>query len=178
MQALRRAQITARSFSTARYNMVKVGDKIPAGTFKIIRDGAPTDVPTSEVFDGKKVVVLGVPGAFTPTCSNSHLPGYIEKDAEIKNKGVDSIICLSVNDCFVMDAWSKDVGATGKVDLYADGGATWHKAADLAQDLGDFGGPRAQRYSMVVENGEIKSLNVEPAAADQCSFAPNILKQL
>eukprot|EP01134_Creolimax_fragrantissima_P005146 CFRG5146T1 len=158
--------------------MVKVGDKLPEGSFKVLKDGALKDVTVSDVFDGKKVVVLGIPGALTPTCSKNHLPSYVEKSTEIRNKGVDDIVCLAVNDAFVMDFWSKEQGAEGKVTLLADGDASWHVAADLSQNTGGFGGVRAKRYSMIVENGVVKSLNIEPAKEDECSYAPSIIKQL
>jgi peroxiredoxin len=157
--------------------MIKVGDKLPHATFQLhTKDGAlnPT---TEELFSGKKVVLFAVPGAFTPTCSQAHLPGFVVNADKIKAKGVDSIICLSVNDAFVMKAWGEANNAEDIIML-ADGGAAFTKAIGLEMDTGDFGGVRSQRYSMIVEDGVVTHLNVEQPKQFEVSTAEVILQQL
>src|SRR5262245_54688986 len=107
---------------------IKVGDKLPTGAFGTMKSAGPASITTDELFNGKKVVLFSVPGAFTPTCSKTHLPGFVQNAAALKTKGVDTIACLAVNDVFVLDAWSKNAGAEGKVLMLADGNATWTKA--------------------------------------------------
>ena len=143
---------------------IQVGDKIPSATlFHMTADG-PAAITTGEIFAGKKVVLFAVPGAFTPTCSAKHLPGFVGKADEIKAKGVDTIACLSVNDAFVMDAWGKDQGVGGKVLLLADGSAELTKALGLELDLAGRGlGLRSNRYAMIVDDGVVKLLNKEAA---------------
>jgi glutaredoxin/glutathione-dependent peroxiredoxin len=157
---------------------IKEGDKIPAATLHTMRDGKPAAVSTSDLFDGKKVVVFAVPGAFTPTCSMAHLPGYVVHADAIKAKGVDSIVCLSVNDAFVMDAWGKDKNAEHLM-MVGDGNGAFTKAVGLEMDGSGFGlGTRSQRYAMVVENGVVKKLAVEAPGKLDVSKAESILAGL
>ncbi len=158
---------------------IKAGDKIPSATLqRKTADGIDT-VSTGEFFKGRKVVVFAVPGAFTPTCSAKHLPGFVQKSAEIKAKGVAEVVCVAVNDAFVMDAWAKEQQASGKVTLLADGSAAFAKAMGLSLDLTERGmGVRSQRYSMIVDDGVVKKLNVEQGAAFEVSDAGTILSQL
>jgi peroxiredoxin len=141
---------------------INVGDKIPSVTLKQLTPEGPKDIATDELFRGKKVALFAVPGAFTPACSQRHLPGYVEKAADIKAKGVDEIVCVAVNDVFVLNAWSKDQRAEGKVRMVADGSGDLARALGLELDLTKGGlGIRSKRYSMLVDNGVVKSLNVE-----------------
>lgn len=159
---------------------IAVGDKIPEATLMQLTDKGPAPVKTSELFGGKKVVVFALPGAFTPTCSNQHLPGFIEKAGDIKAKGVDAIACLSVNDAFVMGAWGKQQGAGDNVMMLGDGNGELTKKLGLDFDGSGFGmGTRSQRYSMLVEDGVVKQLNVEPNPGEaKVSGADTILGQL
>ena len=158
---------------------IKEGDKIPSGTVTMMTGEGPKPVSTDDLFKGKKVVVFAVPGAFTPTCSAKHLPGFVEKAQEIKAKGVNTIACIAVNDAFVMDAWGKAQNAAGKVDMLADGSSKFTDALGLGMDLTDRGlGKRSRRYSMIVDNGVVKKLNLEEGGAFQVSDAQTILKQL
>ena len=135
---------------------IKVGDKIPSATLMQMKDGGPKPVTTDELFNGKKVVVFALPGAFTPTCSAKHLPGFIQNAAAIHAKGVDTIACLSVNDAFVMGAWGDNQGAGDKVVMLADGNGDFTRQLGLEMDASRFGmGKRSQRYSMVVDNGVV-----------------------
>jgi peroxiredoxin len=141
---------------------IKIGDKIPSATLKQLTPEGPKDVTTDELFGGKKVALFAVPGAFTPACSQRHLPGYVDKAADIKAKGVDEIVCVAVNDVFVMTAWGKEQRAEGKVRMLADGSGDFVRALGLELDMTKSGlGKRSQRYSMLVDNGVVKSLNVE-----------------
>jgi peroxiredoxin len=158
---------------------IQVGDRLPQATFRVMTAEGPAPKTTDDLFKGRKVVLVAVPGAFTPTCHRNHLPGYVQKRDEIKTRGVDSILVTSVNDVFVMDAWGKASGAEG-IELLADGNGDFAKALGLTMDGSGFGlGTRSQRYSMVVEDGVVKSLNVEdtPSKAD-ISGAENLLKDL
>ena len=158
---------------------ISVGAKIPNASLKTMADGKMKDVTTEELFAGKKVVLFAVPGAFTPTCSMQHLPGYITKAGEIKAKGVDTIACLSVNDAFVMDAWGKDRGAGDDVLILADGNGDFSKAVGLDFDGSGIGfGTRSQRYAMVVEDGVVKALHVEQPMKLEVSSAEAILAEL
>ena len=159
---------------------IEVGDRIPDATLMQLTDKGPAPLKTSEYFAGRKIVVFALPGAFTPTCSNQHLPGFIQNADTIKAKGVDEIACLSVNDAFVMGAWGKAQGAGGKVTMLGDGNGDFTKALGLGFDGSGFGmGMRSQRYSMLVEDGVVKSLNMEPAGGKaEVSGAENMLKQL
>lgn len=148
---------------------IKVGDKIPAGMFTIMGAEGPTGISTSEIFEGKKVVLFAVPGAFTPTCSVSHLPGFVVHVDDIKAKGVDTVACMSVNDVFVVDAWGKASNAEHLLML-ADGNADFTTAIGLTLDGTGFGmGTRSQRFAMVVDNGVVSLLNVDQAALEGSS---------
>ena len=141
---------------------IAVGDKLPNATLKTMTADGAKDVSTAELFAGKKVVLFGVPGAFTPTCSNNHLPGYLENYDAIKAKGVDTIAVVAVNDHYVMGAWQKFTGGEGKILYLADGNGEFIKALGLEADLSAGGlGRRSKRFSMVVEDGKVTSLNVE-----------------
>src|SRR5579885_1241070 len=141
---------------------IKVGDKIPAVKLKHMTPEGVKDITTDELFKGKKVVLFALPGAFTPTCSAKHVPGFVQHAEEIKKKGVDTIACLSVNDAFVMGAWGQDQHAAGKVRMLADGSAEYTRKLGLELDLTARGmGVRCQRFSMLVDDGVVKSLNVE-----------------
>jgi glutaredoxin/glutathione-dependent peroxiredoxin len=158
---------------------IKVGDKVPAAKIKQMTPEGPKDLDTGEFFKGKTVVLFAVPGAFTPTCSVKHLPGFVEKASEIKGKGVDVVACLSVNDAFVMNAWGKDQKAEGKVQMLADGNGDFTRAIGLELDGSGYGlGKRSQRYAMVVKDGVVKALNVEKPGAFEVSSADAILKAL
>lgn len=155
---------------------ISEGDKIPSVKLK---NPDMSDVTTDELFGGKKVVLFAVPGAFTPTCSEQHLPGYIAEADAIKAKGVDEIVCMSVNDAFVMKAWGEDRGAGDKVRLVADGNGDFAKALGLEMDGSGIGfGVRAQRFAMVVEDGTVKKLAVEEPMKFDVSSAESILKAL
>lgn len=159
--------------------MIKVGDRLPNATFTIMGEGGPQPKTTDDIFKGKKVALFAVPGAFTPTCSAAHLPGFRDNAAAIKAKGVDSIVCVSVNDVFVMNAWGKDQKVEGKVDMLADGSGKFSEAVGLTVDLNERGlGVRSKRYSMVVEDGVVKSLNIEPGPGTEVSGAEALIKQL
>ena len=149
---------------------IGVGDKLPDATFTVMGGEGPGPKTTQDIFGGKKVVLFAVPGAFTPTCSKQHLPGFVANADKIKGQGIDTIACTSVNDVFVLDAWAKSSGADGKVDMLADGSAAFAKSIGLELDLGERGlGMRSQRYAMIVEDGVVKALNVEdaPGTADK-----------
>ena len=158
---------------------IKVGDKIPAAKLQIkTKDGVQTKT-TDEIFGGKRVVLFALPGAFTPTCSAKHLPGFVNNHQALKSKGIDSVACLSVNDAFVMDAWGKDQGVEDKVMMLADGNGEFTKAVGLTMDGTGYGmGLRSQRYAMVLDDGVIKTLNVEAPGAFEVSSAEAILKAL
>jgi peroxiredoxin len=148
---------------------IKVGDKIPAGMFTMMGAEGPAGISTSEIFDGKKVVLFAVPGAFTPTCSVSHLPGFVVHVDDIKAKGVDTVACMSVNDVFVVDAWGKASNAEHLLML-ADGNADFTTAIGLTLDGTGFGmGTRSQRFAMVVDDGVVSLLNVDQAALEGSS---------
>jgi len=158
---------------------IKVGDKVPAAKLQIkTKDGVQTKT-TDELFGGKRVVLFALPGAFTPTCSAKHLPGFVNNFQAIKAKGVDAIACLSVNDAFVMDAWGKDQNVEDKVMMLADGNADFTKAVGLTMDGTGYGmGTRSQRYAMIIDKGVITALNVEAPGAFEVSSAESILKAL
>jgi len=157
--------------------MIKVGDSIPAVNITVIDSDGQNTVSAKDYFADKKVVMFALPGAFTPTCSEAHLPGYVVNVDEIKAKGVDAVACLAVNDSFVMTAWQKAQNAE-HIAMVADGSAALTNAMGLNLETGDFGGTRSQRYSMIVENGEVTSLNVEEGKSFEVSDAETILKQL
>jgi peroxiredoxin len=159
---------------------ISVGDRLPQATFRVMTSDGPAARATDEIFAGRKVVLFAVPGAFTPTCHKNHLPGFLAKADEIKAKGVDAIAVTGVNDVFVMDAWQKATGAGDKIMFLSDGNAEFAKALGLSLDGSGFGlGTRSQRYSMVVEDGVVTSLNVEdaPGKAD-ASGADALIAQL
>jgi len=158
---------------------IKVGDKIPSVTLMQMQEGGPKPVKTDELFAGKKVVLFAVPGAFTPTCSAKHLPGFVQKFDEIKKKGVDLVACVSVNDAFVMGAWGKDQNVGDKIVMLADGNGDLAKALGLTMDGSKFGmGTRSQRFSIVAQNGVVQTLNVEEPGAFSVSSAEHVLTQL
>ena len=166
--------------------MIKVGDKLPAGTLKefieVETEGCslgPNNVDVAGATAGKTIAVFALPGAFTPTCSAKHVPGFVNNFDALKAKGVELIACLSVNDAFVMGAWGKDQKADGKVVMLADGNAEFTKAIDLGFDASGFGlGYRSQRYAMVLEDGVVKVLNVEKPGSFEVSKAETILEAL
>jgi peroxiredoxin len=159
---------------------IQVGDKIPATTFKYVSPDGPKDITTDELFGGKKVVLIAVPGAFTPACSQRHLPGYVDKAADLKAKGIDTIACIAVNDPAVMGAWGKAQNVGDKVMMLADGSGDFARAVGLDIDLSRAGlGVRSKRYSMLVENGTVKSLSVEQVPSQvEVSSADAMLKAL
>jgi glutaredoxin/glutathione-dependent peroxiredoxin len=158
---------------------IKVGDRIPSVTLKYLSPEGVKEVSSDDFFRGKRVALFAVPGAFTPTCSQRHLPGYVERAADIKGKGVDEIACIAVNDAFVMGAWGKDQRADGKVTMLADGSGDFARAVGLELDLTRMGlGKRSQRYSMVVDNGVVKALHVEQPGQFEVSSAEAMLKSL
>ena len=158
---------------------IAVGDKLPNVKMTYMAEGKPRNVTTDELFSGKKIVLFALPGAFTPTCSQFHLPGYVEKADEIMAKGVDRIICLSVNDAFVMDAWGQQHNAGDRVLMLADGTADFTEAVGLDLDLTERGmGVRSQRYAMVVDDGVVTLLNVEGPGKFEVSDAETILNSL
>ena len=159
---------------------IKIGDKIPAATFKVMTADGKGEMTTDGLFNGRKVVLFAVPGAFTGTCTNAHMPSFLAHFDAIKAKGVDMIACTSVNDVDVMNAWGKSTGAEGKIVMLADGNAAFAKAVGLEKDLTVAGmGLRSSRYSMIVENGVLKQLNTESnPGAMTVSGAETILEQL
>ena len=158
---------------------IKVGESVPSGSFTVMTGEGPKPMTTDELFKGKKVVLFAVPGAFTPTCHKNHLPGFVKNAAAIKAKGINTIAVTGVNDVFVMDAWKKASGGDS-IEFLADGSGNWAKALGLTVDLTERGlGVRSQRYAMLVDNGVVKTLNVEdsPGKAD-VSGADNLMKSL
>ena len=151
---------------------INVGDKLPSVTLRQVTPEGPKEITTDDFFRGKKVALFAVPGAFTPACSQRHLPGFVEKAADIKAKGIDEIACVAVNDAAVLGAWGKDQRTEGKVTMLADGSGDFARALGLELDLTKGGlGVRSKRYSMLVDNGIVKSLNVEqqPGQVDASS---------
>ena len=158
---------------------IKVGDRIPSATLMKAGAEGPQPVDTDSFFAGRKVALFSVPGAFTPTCSARHLPGYVEKAGELKAKGVDEVAAVSVNDAFVMGAWGKQAGADGKVTMLADGNGDFAEALGLSADFSKFGmGKRGQRWSAIVDDGVVTELNVEEPGAFSVSSAEFLLGQL
>lgn len=155
---------------------IKVGDKLPSATLVKATENGPDQVSTDDFFAGRKVALFAVPGAFTPTCSAKHMPGYVDNADALKAKGVDEIACVSVNDAFVMDAWGKASNAGDKVTLLADGNGQFAKELGLEMDGSKFGmGTRSQRYSMVVNDGVVEALNVEGPGEFKVSSAEHLL---
>lgn len=158
---------------------IAVGDKIPAATLMRMVDGAPSPIATEELFSGKTVVMFALPGAFTPTCSAKHLPGFVQMADAIKDKGVDSIVCMSVNDVFVMNAWGKDQHVDDKVVLVADGNADFTKRLGLELDATKFGmGLRSQRFALVAKDGTVTQLHIEQPGEFRVSSADHVLASL
>lgn len=157
---------------------IKAGDKLPSISLNIMTENGPDAVTTDDFFAGKKVAFFGVPGAFTPTCSAKHVPGFVANAAALKAKGIDAIACLSVNDPFVMGAWGKDQNVGDKVVMLADGSANFTKAAGLELDLTARGlGVRCQRFAMVVDNGVVKSIHIDEGVFEKTS-AETMLSEL
>ena len=165
---------------------IKVGDKLPSGTLsefiEVEGNGCtvgPNEFKVDDLVKGKKVVIFGLPGAFTPTCSAKHVPGYVQNRDQLKAKGVDEVICMSVNDPFVMGAWARDQKTDGKVRMMGDGSANYTKALGLELDLTARGmGVRCQRFSMLVDNGVVRTLNIEAPGKFEVSDAGTMLKQV
>lgn len=158
---------------------IKIGEKLPSVEFNVMTSDGQQKLSTDVVFAGRKVVLFGVPGAFTPTCSMNHLPGFLTHFDALKAKGVDTIACTSVNDVHVMHAWGQHSGAEGKIMMLADGNGTFAKACGLEKDLNVAGmGVRSSRYSMIVDNGIVTALNVEDKSGVNVSGAETILAQL
>jgi peroxiredoxin len=158
---------------------IKTGDRLPQATFMKMTENGPEAVDSETFFQGRRVALFSVPGAFTPTCSAKHLPGFIEKADELKAKGIDEIACTAVNDAFVMGAWGKSAGADGKVTMLADGNGDFAKAVGLEMDGSKFGmGSRGQRYSVVVNDGVVEQVNIEGPGEFRVSSADHMLGQL
>ena len=158
---------------------ISVGDKIPAVDLNILTDDGPGGISTDEIFSGKKVAIFGLPGAFTPTCSAKHLPSFVNNADALKEKGIDTIACISVNDAFVMDAWGKAQDVGGRVTMIADGSANFAKAAGLDIDMSGKGyGLRNRRFSMVVDDGVVKSLNIDEPGTFENTSADVMLGEL
>jgi len=159
---------------------IKVGDRLPPAKFWVMGPTGPAAKTTDDVFSGKKVVLFAVPGAFTPTCNNNHLPGFLKNADAFKGKGIDTIAVTGVNDVFVFDAWKKSTGAGAKIEFLADGNGEFAKALDLALDGSGVGlGTRSKRYAMLVEDGVVRKLNIEDAPGKaETSSAENLLTQM
>ena len=158
---------------------IQAGDKLPEGRFTIMNADGPGSKSTQDLFGGKKVVLFSVPGAFTPTCSKEHLPGFIEQASALQAKGVDLIACMAVNDVFVMDAWGKQSGAEGKVTMLADGSGAYAEALDLVLDLSDRGlGVRSARFALVIDDNTVTQAFIENGGAFEVSSAENVLANL
>lgn len=158
---------------------IKVGDKLPAGTFKVMSKDGPQNLTTDQLFKGKTVVLFSVPGAFTPTCDAKHLPGFVEQAAAIKAKGVDTIACTAVNDVFVMNAWGKAGNAGERVLMLADGNGDYVRALGLELDASGFGmGQRGKRFALIAKDGVVTHLNVEAPGEFKVSSADYVLGQL
>jgi peroxiredoxin len=158
---------------------IKAGEKMPAGKFKTMGANGPQDLTTAQLFDGKRVVLFSVPGAFTPTCDAKHLPGYVSLAAQLKAKGIDTVACMAVNDVFVMNAWGKHSNVGDKVLMLADGNAEYARALGLELDARGFGmGTRGQRFAIVVDNGVATRVNVEAPGEFKVSAAEFIIGQL
>jgi peroxiredoxin len=175
-----------RGFRKEAFMTIKVGDRLPAGTlqefYDVEKNGCaigPNPVKIEDLTRGKKVVIFGLPGAFTPTCSAKHVPGYLANFDQLKSKGVDEIVCISANDAFVMGAWARDQKTEGKVRMLADGSADYCRALGLTLDLNARGmGTRCARFSMLVDDGVVKTLNVEAGGKFEVSNAETMLTQL
>lgn len=141
---------------------IQVGDTLPNVTFTVMTADGPKPVTTADIFEGKKIALFAVPGAYTPTCHKAHMPGFVERVDELKAKGIDAVVCTAVNDIFVLTNWAKDTGSDGKITMLADGSADFAKTIGLEADLTKFGlGMRSKRYAMLVDDGVVKVVNVE-----------------
>jgi len=158
-------------------NGLKAGDTIPEHTFMTLVDGSPTPMKTSDVFAGKRVALFAVPGAFTPGCSKTHCPSFVANIEKLKAKGVDTVACTAVNDCFVMDAWAEDQRAKGKILMLADGDGTFAKAVGLVKETGPFGGTRSKRYALLANDGKVEFLGIDEKAIEK-STAESLLAHL
>jgi peroxiredoxin len=155
---------------------IQVGERMPAGKFRVMGESGPVDLDTAQLFNGRRVLLFSVPGAFTPTCNLKHLPGYIAKAAELLAKGIDTIACMAVNDVFVMSAWGKAAGADGKVQMLADGNGDYARALGLDFDASGFGmGVRGKRFAIVVKDGVVERLDVEAPGQFKVSAAEEML---
>jgi peroxiredoxin len=158
---------------------IQVGETVPKGSFTVMGANGPEPLTSSALFDGKKVVLFSVPGAFTPTCSAKHLPGFLQNAAALKAKGVDSIACIAVNDVFVMSAWGKTSNVGSEVIMLADGNGEYTRALGMELDATGFGmGLRGKRFSLIVDNGIVSQINLEPPGQFGVSSAENALAQL
>jgi len=158
---------------------IKVGDRLPTATLVKATPDGPQPVDSEEFFRGRRIALFSVPGAFTPTCSARHLPGFIDRIDELRAKGVDEVACTAVNDAFVLNAWSEQAGAQGKVTMLADGNGDFAEALGLGADFSKFGmGKRGQRWSMIVDDGVVEDLNVEEPGAFNVSSADYLLARL
>jgi peroxiredoxin len=158
---------------------IKAGERMPAGKFKLMGESGPQDLTTAQLFDGKRVVLFSVPGAFTPTCNAKHLPGFVTQAAAMRAKGIDTIACMAVNDVFVMNAWGKSANAGEAVMMLADGNGEYARALGLELDATGFGmGKRGQRFAIVVDNGVATKVNVEAPGEFKVSAAEYVLGQL
>lgn len=158
---------------------ISAGQPMPSGTFGVMTDAGPGAISTDDLFAGKKVVLVSVPGAFTPTCSMNHLPGFVDQAAQLRDKGIDTIACMAVNDVFVMDAWGKDRGVGDDVMMLADGNGEYARALGLEMDGTGFGmGMRGQRFAVVVDNGTATHVAVEAPGQFEVSKADAILDAL
>jgi peroxiredoxin len=158
---------------------IKAGERMPAGKFKLMGESGPQDLTTAQLFDGKRVVLFSVPGAFTPTCNAKHLPGFVTQAAAMHAKGIDTIACMAVNDVFVMNAWGKSANAGEAVMMLADGNGEYARALGLELDATGFGmGKRGQRFAIVVDNGVATKVNVEAPGEFKVSAAEYVLGQL
>lgn len=158
---------------------IKAGERMPSGTLKTMTAEGPKDISTDEIFSGKKVVLFSVPGAFTPTCSAKHLPGFVEKADQVRAKGVDTIACLAVNDAWVMGAWGKSANVGDKVVMLADGNGDYTRALGLETDLRGGGlGMRGQRFALIVDRGVVKNVFIEAPKEFKVSSVEHVLSQL
>ncbi len=158
---------------------IRPGDELPNVTLTHMTGEGPKEITTEELFAGKRVVLFALPGAFTPTCSAAHLPGYVVHADAVKAKGVDRIVCLSVNDAFVMDAWAKTQNVDGRVEMIADGNGDFTRAVGLELDLRPRGlGVRSQRYAMVVDDGVVKTLSIDAPGKFELSDAESVMRSL
>ena len=158
---------------------IKVGDRMPDGKFKVMTENGPKELTTQELFDGKRVVLFSVPGAFTPTCNAKHLPGYLGLASQLRDKGVDTIACMAVNDVFVMGAWGKASNCGDKVLMLADGNGDYARALGLELDARGHGmGMRGQRFAVVVDRGVVTQLNVEAPGQFKVSSAEHVISQI